>query len=562
VKSVAVIGGGLAGISAGCALADAGYKVTLFERRPYLGGRASSYEHPGTGEVVDNCQHVLLGCCTNLIDLYRRFGAEDKIRWFTSLTFIEPGGRQSLIAPSMLPAPLHSAPSFFTASSLSLADKLAIARAMLALMGKLPEDTSEDFAHWLARHGQTERAVERFWKPVLVSAINEDLDRISVRYGAQVFRESFLKSAAAGRMGVPKVPLTDLYSRGADYIRSRGGEVRLRASVDKIQLVASTPTIENCHPERSEGSLSPARTAALTQTTAVIAEPTHDSPLMTHHSVAVHNNGNVEHFDYCILAVPYFTIAKLLPDDAPGRELAAAAERFESSPITGIHLWFDRQITDLPHAVLLDRTIQWMFQKSQLIDSRANVGARLASPASQGTTSVVPNNSNKNEEPALAGDTNASSIVIPSPPAAGEESALTHDSRLTTQGSYLELVVSSSKSLVNMKREEIIDLALRELAEFFPQVKDAQLLKAAVIKEVHATYSAQPLSDTYRPNTVTQWPNIFLAGDWTSTGWPATMEGAVRSGYNAAEVLTRAAGESKPFRVPDLPATGLMRLFE
>jgi zeta-carotene desaturase len=113
-----------------------------------------------------------------------------------------------------------------------------------------------------------------------------------------------------------------------------------------------------------------------------------------------------------------------------------------------------------------------------------------------------------------------------------------------------------------MKREEIIDLALRELAEFFPQVKDAQLLKAAVIKEVHATYSAQPLSDTYRPNTVTQWPNIFLAGDWTSTGWPATMEGAVRSGYNAAEVLTRAAGESKPFRVPDLPATGLMRLFE
>src|SRR3954471_12993585 len=109
-KSIAIIGGGLAGISAGCALADAGYKVTLFERRPYLGGRASSYEHPGTGEVVDNCQHVLLGCCTNLIDLYRRFGAEDKIRWFTSLTFIEPGGRQSQIGPSFLPAPLHTAP--------------------------------------------------------------------------------------------------------------------------------------------------------------------------------------------------------------------------------------------------------------------------------------------------------------------------------------------------------------------------------------------------------------------------------------------------------------------
>jgi uncharacterized protein with NAD-binding domain and iron-sulfur cluster len=537
-KTVAIIGGGLAGISAGCALAEAGYKVTLFERRPYLGGRASSYEHPGTGEVVDNCQHVLLGCCTNLIDLYRRFGAEDKIRWFTSLTFIEPGGRQSLIAPSMLPAPVHSAPSFFTASSLSIKDKFAIARAMFALMGKLPYDTAENFEQWLARHGQTSRAIERFWKPVLVSAINEDLDRISVRYGAQVFRESFLKSAAAGRMGVPKVPLSELYSLGADYIRSRGGDVRLRASVEKVEfVVSSADSASKKHPERtgapasgamrggrSEGSQSAPRTGATTQsTTAVAAEPTHHPPLTTHHSVAVQSNGTTEQFDYCVLAVPYFTISKLLPDDVPGRELAATAEKFESSPITGIHLWFDRHITDLPHAVLLDRTIQWMFQKSQLIDARVGAGVS---------------------------------------PAQSERSSETHHSPLTTRHSYLELVVSSSKSLVNMKREEIIDLALRELAEFFPQVRDAKLLKAAVIKEVHATYSAQPLSDSYRPSTTTAWPNIFLAGDWISTGWPATMEGAVRSGYNAAEALTDAVGESKQFRIADLPATGLMRLFE
>ena len=463
-KTVAIIGGGLAGISAGCALADAGYKVTLFERRPYLGGRASSYEHPGTGEIVDNCQHVLLGCCTNLIDLYRRFGAEDQIRWFTSLTFIEPGGRESLIASSMLPAPFHSAPSFFTASSLSFMDKLAIARAMLALMRALPEDTEENFEQWLRRHGQTARAIERFWKPVLVSAINEELDRISVRYGAQVFRESFLKSAAAGRMGVPRVPLTELYSRGAEYICARGGEVRLRASVEAVRPIGA--------------------------------------------QVAVQIPDGTEQFDSCILAVPYFTIAKLLPEDPTGRELSAAAEKFESSPITGIHLWFDRKITDLPHAVLLDRTIQWMFQKSKLIDSRAGA--------------------------------NSSAI----------------------QGSYLELVVSASKSLVNLKREEIIDLALRELGEFFPAVKEAKLLKAAVIKEVHATYSAQPLSDRLRPNAKTAWPNVFLAGDWVSTVWPATMEGAVRSGYNAAEALTRAAGAPHTFRVPDLPATGLMTLFD
>src|SRR6266704_832356 len=98
--NVAIVGGGLAGLAAACALADAGFHITLIERRPYLGGRASSYEHPGTGEVVDNCQHVLLGCCTNLLDFYRRIGAEQHIRWYQRLTFLEPGGRASVIAPS------------------------------------------------------------------------------------------------------------------------------------------------------------------------------------------------------------------------------------------------------------------------------------------------------------------------------------------------------------------------------------------------------------------------------------------------------------------------------
>lgn len=460
MTSVAIVGGGLAGLAAGCALAEAGLKVTLYERRPYLGGRASSYEHPGTGEVVDNCQHVLLGCCTNLLDLYRRFGAEDKIRWFDRLTFIEPGGRRSEIGASFLPAPLHTAPSFLAAASLSLADKLAISRALMSFISAIPDDTSEDFLSWLKRHGQTERAIDRFWKVVLVSALNEDLDRTSVHYAAQVFRESFLKSARAGEMGVPTVPLSDLYRIGGDYIQSRGGEVRLRASVDSIAVT---------------------------------------------NKVTIRSSNRDDIFDTAILAVPYTALPKLLPPEAAA--LSAQAARFASSPITGIHLWFDRQITDLDHAVLLDRTIQWMFHKSRLLARHANNGHAAS-------------------------------------------------------GSYIELVVSSSKSLVEKQRQEIIDLALAELAEFFPSVTDARLLKATVIKEVHATYSAQPLSDAYRPPAVTAWPNVFLAGDWTRTGWPATMEGAVRSGYKAAEALARSLGRSDAFLVPDLKPRGLMRLFK
>src|SRR5271156_6579083 len=162
--TVAIAGGGLAGLAAACALADSGFQVTLFERRPFLGGRASSYQHPGTGEVVDNCQHVLLGCCTNLIDFYARLGVEDKIRWYDALTFLEPGGRASVIGSSWLPAPLHTAPAFLRAACLGLKDKLAIAAAMASLIRSSPADNGETFLTWLQRHEQTEQAIERFWK--------------------------------------------------------------------------------------------------------------------------------------------------------------------------------------------------------------------------------------------------------------------------------------------------------------------------------------------------------------------------------------------------------------
>jgi len=455
--TVAIAGGGLAGLAAGCALSRAGFRVSLFERRPYLGGRASSYQHPGTGEIVDNCQHVLLGCCTNLIDLYRRTGTENQIRWYDNLTFLEPGGRASMIRPSALPPPLHALPSFLRADCLSFRDKLAIGRAMAALAPATPAERGETFLAWLKRHGQTERAIERFWQTILVSALNEDLDQVSVPYAAQVIRESFLKSSAAGRMGVPSVPLAELYGAAGDVIRSSGGEVQFRAAVESFH----------------------AQTA----------------------DVSVTVNGQLQKFDYLVLALPFDGLARVLPDSPAAAPLAEMLSHFSTSPITGIHLWFDRQVSDLDHAVLLDRTIQWMFHKSRLIRAREN----------------------------------------------GE-------------GSYVELVVSSSKTLLEKSKSDIVDLAVKELREFFPAAAEAKLLKSTVIKEVHATYSPRPGVDQYRPRPVTAWPRVFLAGDFVATGWPATMEGAVRSGYLAAESLARTAGvKAAQFLVPDLPGAGLMR---
>ena len=480
--TVAVAGGGLAGLAAACALADCGFRVTVFERRPYLGGRASSYEHPGTGEVVDNCQHVLFRLCTNLVEFYQRIGVAEKIRWYDEMTFLEPGGRATRMTSSFLPAPLHTAPSFLEFPFLTAADKLAITRALIPLTLTKPRDTGQSFAHWLERHGQTTRAIDRFWKPILVSALSEHLDRISIAYAAQVVRES-MKSTTARHMGVPTIPLTDLYNAAGDYIRARGGQLHFRHPVEGFTSAASGVQL---HVREQDSNGGAARFA----------------------DGARRGNGAVPtEFDYLILALPFDALDRVLPQTSESAPLREMLTHFEPSPITGIHLWFDRQISDLDHAVLLDRTIQWMFHKSRLQPIRAQSSERDA-------------------------------------------------------GSYMELVVSASKTLIEKSRVEIVDLVLAEVREFFSAAREAKLVKSTVIKEIYAVYSPRPGIDAYRPPARSPWPRVLLAGDWTATGWPATMEGAVRSGYQAAEALAQAAGRGPVrFLVPDLPPSGLMRLF-
>jgi squalene-associated FAD-dependent desaturase len=469
--TVAVAGGGLAGLATACALSDAGFRVTLFEKRPFLGGRASSYEHPGTGEVVDNCQHVLFRCCTNLLEFYQRIGVPQEIRWYDTMTFIEPGGRASILRASALPAPFHVAPSLLAFPFLSGADKLALGRAMLPLMLAEQKDDGRSFHQWLVQHGQTQGAIEYFWKPVLISALSEDLDRVSISSAAQIIR-LYMKSPPARHMGVPTVPLTDLYNAAGDYVRARGGMLHFRCPVEGFAAGTSQVQVQV---RAKEGD-------------------------------AATNSG--EAFDYLVLALPFDALDRVLPDVPESEPIREKLSHFETSPITGIHLWFDRQISDLDHAVLLDRTIQWMFHKSRLQPIR------------------------------------------------------TQGANGTSTGSYIELVVSSSKSLIEKSRSEIVDLALAEVREFFPAAREANLVKSTVIKELNATYSPRPGIDIHRPSAATGWPRVFLAGDWTGTGWPATMEGAVRSGYIAAEALARAAGmKDIRFLSPDLQATGFMRLF-
>jgi len=457
-RTVTVVGGGVAGMSAACALAEAGLRVRLVERRGYLGGRASSYLHPGVGEVIDNCQHVLFGCCTNLQGFYRRIGVADRIHWTSEMTMIEPGGRRSALGPSWLPAPLHGLPKLMAAKAFTLADKIALGRAFAALIRPVSSDSTESLAAWLKRNGQTLGAIDRFWRLVIASALNAEIDEIALPYAAKVIRELFMNSAFAGSMGMSTVPLSQLYARVTPFLEERGGSVLFNAHVEGAEW--DEETLQWTVRTRNEELLS----------------------------------------DFVVVALPFEGMAKLLPGLPPAQgvdELAGKIERHEHWPICSVHLWFDREITELEHAVLLDREIHWMYNQSRLQTGRG--------------------------------------------------------------GHYIELVVSATRAFAALSREDAIGRALRELAEFFPLVKEAKLEKVALVKEMRATFGVPPGIDTARPSAVSPWPSLFLAGDWVQTLWPSTMESAARSGHLAAEAVCAAMRETRTILEADLQPRGLMR---
>src|SRR5436305_2136158 len=240
MPKVLIAGGGLAGLSAAAALGGAGFDVDLFESRAFLGGRATSYSVPtgdeGEAEEIDNCQHVLLRCCVNLLDFYSRLGVRDRIKFYREFFFLEPGGRISVLRRGRLPAPFHFTGAFLRMHCLSSRDKRGIARALYALRRERTRRKDLDrisMLDWLLQKRQTPHAIDRFWRQVLVSAVNEDLDRMAAIHGFQVFWLGFLASADGYEMGIPSVPLGDLYTADA---WQRMGNVRMhfRTPVERI----------------------------------------------------------------------------------------------------------------------------------------------------------------------------------------------------------------------------------------------------------------------------------------------------------------------------------------
>ncbi len=448
VSRVLIIGGGLAGLAAAVRLTELDYEVTLLETRKKLGGRATSFTDPRTGDVLDNCQHVLMGCCTYLIDFYDRLGVLDTIEWHTELYWTRGQGLIDRLKPGWLPAPLHFSGSFGRFRSYTRQEKRHLARAMwrmirLGRAGRLAW-RERTFLEFLRECGQPDELIRSYWQVVVVSACNLPVERVSAEAALQVFQEGFLASKWSSAMGLASVPLWSLYDPAHEVIEQAGGTVRLGVSVKSI----------NFDGRRATG--------------VVTGHGLIESPTI-------------------VSAVPFDRLDKLV--GAAMRKADARLQQLESfsvSPILGVHLVFDQPVMTLPHLVLIDRGVHWLFNKGTDGEGRQHIHA----------------------------------------------------------------VISAADEWMPLPEEEITRRVLDDVHHVIPASRGLEPVRVRAVKEKRATFAAVPGVDRIRPGAAPGGPassdglapggipNLFLAGDWCDTGWPATMEGAVRSGYAVAESIS------------------------
>jgi squalene-associated FAD-dependent desaturase len=408
--SVAVVGGGLAGLAAALDLVDAGYTVTLVEARPTLGGAVQTLpEREGDPEPPpDNGQHIALGCFTEYLRLLDRIGEGGSYRRTRlALPVIAEDRSVSAIEPRL--------GALLRYGHLPRRDRAMIPVVTLRCKTAKARD-GETFGHLLRRLGASDLAVERFWDVFIRPALNLASDESDAGAGLFTVRTSLLGPRANSDLVLPIKPLGSMHGEAAlRALEAAGASVRL----DCKAVVMTDNVIET-------------------------------------------SDGAVE-ADAVIVAVPPHESARLLgdPDSA-----------LEDSPIVSVHLWFDRALLPSPLAALLGSDAHWVFDRGSLTGH---------------------------------------------PP---------------SRGQYLTVVSSGVPDLLAVRGRELVDRIAGQLTE---RLGAAELLWSRVSREPYATVALRP--GTHRPGPETGRPGVVRAGTWTDTGWPATMESAVRSGRTAAQHL-------------------------
>jgi len=439
-----VIGGGLAGLSAACALVDQGVQVTLLEKRPFLGGRAYSFTDAETGQEVDNGQHVYLGCCTAYTGFLQQLGVFERttLQRRLRIPVVDRKGKVGLFSSApFLPAPLHLLPSFLTFPHLGLRDKIRAALTMLSIH-RMDREKHRDaleaqtFKDWLKHHGQSERSCDVLWNLITLPILNDSVSDVSAYMGIMAFQDGLLHGRNSANIGFSRVGLTELISDAAkDYITQHGGQVLLGNTAIKLIITNGNVT-------------------------------------------GVDTGSEVLQADTVVSAVPWDVLPELLPQELIADPFFVPANKLEWAPIVGIHVWYDRPVMEEEFLATLDSPLQWVFNKSSI----------------QG---------------------------LPGP------------------GQYLCVSMSGAWEHAPMTKEALRAIVLPELERVFPEAAAATVERFIVVKQLAATFRCTPGAQAHRLPQQTPVGNLVLAGDWTQTGWPATMESAVRSGLLAAEEAVR-----------------------
>lgn len=436
---VAVAGAGLAGLAAGCELADLGHGVTLYERRPWAGGKTYSFKDDETGAIVDNGQHVFMACTTEYIAFLRRLGTLNLARRQKRLrvrVYGREGERANIVARG-LPAPLHLAQALLRYTHLTARERLRAASLMarIRLMSEARRASLTDvaFSTWLTANGQDKRLVERFWDFLLLPTLNCRSKQASTSDALFVIREGFLASSRSSAIGIPGAGLSQLHVEPAvRYIEMRGGRVLTGRRVRSLML--------------EDGRVAGVVTA-----------------------------DGAERFDATVCALPPWDVAPLLPPEWSAREPFASLGALQPSPIINLHLWFERPVADFAFAAFIDSDLQWVFNRSRL------------------------------------------------------------DLRPEDGGQHLVVSLSGADDLMALDKNELANLLVPQLRRALHFGDEVGPVRVLAIKEPGATFIPAP--GLVRPGNETVIENLVLAGAYTATGWPATMESAIRSGLAAARSL-------------------------
>lgn len=398
---------------------EQGADVTLFEAAKSLGGRVMSFRDPDSGLLIDNCCHVILGCCTEAIGFLERIGSLDKVEFHGTLNVGDELNRL-IIEACRFPAPVHLLPSIVRSSYLSSTDKLCIAQILAGMLYHKPGE-GEAAIGYLKRLGCSERLFDRLFEPVIVSALNETINCASAKYARMVLLESFLKDRRSYRLGVPKVPQGELIGKAATrWLEAKGAAIRLLGRVKAVHV--------------EDGLV---------------------------RSIELDCGENLV-FDAYVAAVPPNALNRMGID-------AGGGDRLAWQPIVSAHLFFADQIPAFEPVCIIKEPFGWVFGR------RPNVG-------------------------------------------------------------YVEVVASAAGGLMKLSKNEVIAHALRAASKAVPALSRIPLKRGIVYRAGKATFGTLKC-DTNRPGAVTPMANLFVAGDWTNTGWPATIESAVRSGLAAARAL-------------------------